>query len=344
MLINLETSHHLEDIVNDLSGHLLPAVSITNLFLNIVCIIIFSNKKLFKEKTYKYFIMNSLIDSVFLFLTAFKYLLVHVIDTYFYFSLASICLTNSKIIKTFLTFDKLTRMTGKNRIKASFKTVIAFLILIGFIYNIPLIINYDSFEYLWFKFSYFELMIMNIHFFRNFLLGIYVIGADSLLMYLLIKFSLLLNQAIKDNKSKLENLVQTNLYVAIEMNEQESSKSSNKNVKTIEEYELARQQLSNLILINNLVYSVGWSFSLCMHWLQYGINIFYGTLDIQVGYNYLAYLDLINTFANLIFMWTLGMNFFVYFFYNQNFRFFCLGKRKLVVHHYCFLKPDILKL
>ena len=343
MIVTLETSQKIDDLVHQFSGHLLPAVSGTNLLLNIICVAIFSNKRLFKETAFKYFLFNSIIDSLLLFFITFKAMLTSFIDLYVYFALTSVLFTHSKLIKILFSSDKLSRMTGKLRFKYSIVALIAFIVSIGIALNVPMMLNYDMFEYLWFKISYCELIVLDINTLKGFLLGIYMILVDTFLLYKLIKINICLKISMTENKKNLIIFIKNNTaQISIQMDQNENV-NTKKNRKTIEDYENERQKLCSLILINNLIYSFGWSITLIAHWFQFFVNINNGSLDVRIGYNYYAYLDLTNSLVDIILAWTMGSNFFVYFFNNNSFRFVALGKRKLLMSN-CFFKPEIFKI
>ena len=150
---------------------------------------------------------------------------------------------------------------------------------------------------------------------------------------------------MENNLKKLSKLNQTNCNdVTIEMKIEEKNTIKHKKVQNIHDYEMGRQHVCQLIYINNMIYAFGWLATLLVHWLQFGMNLVYGSLDVSVGYNYYAYLDVCNAVVNLVLAWSLGASFFVYFFGNQTFRLVALGRRKQFMSNCCFLKPDILKL
>ncbi len=344
MLINLKTSEDLDNYVNEIASHLQPAVSLTNFALNIFCSVIFAKKRLFKETVFKYFMFNSLIDSFYLFMVSMKPFLNTLIQTYVYFFLVSVLITQSKLFKLFVSFDKLSRMTGQYRLKYSTRCLIGMLLSVGFVLNIPLVISYELFEYLWFKFTYFELMLLNNNNWWASWLAFCLIIEDSTFFYLLLKLSFKLKKAMLKNMEKVKELNKTcKEHVVIKIDEEEKNVKEKK-IQNIQEYEMNRQQVCKLILFNNMVYAVGWIVNLVIHWLQFLLNMIYGSLDVSLGYNYYAYLDFCNALANLVFAWSLGINFFVYFFGNQTFHLVALGRRKQLMSSCCFLKPEIFKL
>ena len=344
MLIDLKTSEDLDDYVNEIASHLQPAVSLTNFALNIFCSVIFARKRLFKETVFKYLMFNSLIDAFYLFMVSVKPLLNTLVQTYVYFFLVSVLITQSKLFKVFLTFDKLSRMTDRSRLKYSTRCLIGMLLALGFVLNIPFVISYELFEYLWFKFTYFELMLLNANNWWASWLAFGLIFEDMMLFYLLVKSSFKLKKAMLNNMEKLNELNKTcKEHIVIKIDEEEKN-FKEKKIQNIKDYEMNRQQVCNLILINNLVYALGWIVNLVIHCLQFLLNFAYGSLDVSVGYNYYANLDVCNALANLVLAWSLGINFFVYFFGNQTLRLVALGRRKQLMTSCCFLKPDILKL
>lgn len=346
MIIDLKISEKYEDIVTELTSHLLPAISITNITLNLINVLIFSKRRLFREKTFQYFQLNSFIDFVYLLVVVSKPLMLNLLDIHVYFNITNIIFIYSKLIKIQLSFDKLTKMTTgtKFRFKLSnLKLTISFL-SIGFILNIPILFNYDSFEYLWFKFNYFELMIVNSNNSDSsvfiIIISFYLILLDTLFLYLLIRISINLRKSMIQNMKSVNRLTtDSNKSFIIQM-----AHHKNSSRKNIQEYEIERQKICSLILINNVFYSIGWSISILSHWFQFCINLIYGSLNVYYGYNYYAYLDLINIIACLILTWIMGFNFFVYFFNIHNFRLVAMGKRKQFISNYCFYKPDILKM
>ena len=379
--ISPETSMIFEDIVCFLTDKMSPAISISNLFLNIICIIVLSNK-IFKGSLYKFFLYNSIFDSILLLLVTIKpivkiHLLEKPFELYIYIYVSSVSLTCSNLCKIAISIDRYSKMTGKWRpfLKKSDTLIIVLMICFSLGFNGPMLFGYNILEYLWFKQTYYELVMNRIghESFKGNIMILNAIILDTGIYLTILIINVKLTKAIKKNienlelLNKIENRSETVIKISDEKDQKydydeddvtndedrlsfrgksldENDKTFTEKKKDFNQIEAARQKLCSLVLINNTIFFIGHGLFSLSALLQHLMNFYYGPLDVKIGYNYFAYLDLLNSMANLVLFWSMGMNFFAYLFYNQRFKIIFRSIRKC-----CFNitkttnKPDVLK-
>ena len=163
--ISIDTANYLDGVIDILATYVTPIVACFSLIFTILCILILI-KPLFKGSLYKYLLFNSIFDTILLSLVALKPVLeqiltenIHELFGFIYFT--SALLTCSNLTKFFYSFDRLSKMTGKNKwfYKRSHNLVIAYYTIFGCIICIPVLISHDILEFKWFKMTYYELVL-----------------------------------------------------------------------------------------------------------------------------------------------------------------------------------------
>lgn len=280
-------------------------------------------------------------------------------ELYFYCFVTSFSKTTASLIKIIISLDRYTRMTSKFKYfsKWSPRSILWLCSVLSFIITSPLLFYHDYLEFEWYKLTMFELSLTKVgnkSYFGSLIL-INSISINLIIYSTLLRFNTLLKKAINDNSKKLYQALEIEKkmckdFVINMSNEKVSSKDhetnseinlgkklsiidskdlncieSNNSSKSPLEIEKARQKLTNMIIFMNYVYLIGHSLNILLSICEQIKNLFgFKNFDVKSG-DITDETDVtawILAVSNLILYCSLGVQFFIFFYFSLNFRYF----------------------
>ncbi|RNA18571.1 hypothetical protein BpHYR1_005878 [Brachionus plicatilis] len=280
-------------------------------------------------------------------------------ELYFYCFITSFSETTANLIKIVISLDRYSRMTSTFRhiSRRSPCVLLWSCVIISFLITSPLLFYHDYLEFEWYKLTFFELSLTksgNSNSMGSLILinSIAVcLGIYSLLLF----FNTLLKKAINENSKKLFQALEIEKKkikdIVINMSDEnqdlhENDQSteinfgkkivndSKKDISLIEsnslakspmEIEKSRQKLTDMIIFLNCIYVIGHSLNMLMCISEQLKNLFgFKNFNVKSG-SITDESDMtawILAISNLILYCSMGVQFFVYFYFSLNFRYF----------------------
>lgn len=280
-------------------------------------------------------------------------------ELYFYCFITSYSETISNFIKIVISQDRYSRMTSSFKCPSRWspRLILFSCAFSSFIITSPLLFYHDYLEFEWYKLTMYELSLTKVG--NNSYLGslILIISISvSLMVYLtILRFNNLLEKAKNCNSKKLHQAfeIENKKYKDFVINMISEKVSSNdcnansefnlgnrlftaglKNLNSIEsnsfskspmEIEKARQKLTDMIICMNYVYLIGHSLNLFLSISEQLKNLFgFKNFDAKLGKitDETDATGWILAVSNLILYCSLGVKFFILFYFSLNFRYF----------------------
>ncbi|CAF1136874.1 unnamed protein product, partial [Brachionus calyciflorus] len=339
----------IESTADIITNNGLPVVACLSLCLTMLCAGILS-KPIFKGSFYKYLLYISIFDSLTLFTILFRPLLKQTLtedihELYFYCFITSFSLTSSYIIKLIISLDRYSRMSLKLTylMRRPSNTILRLCLILSVIISSPVFLFHDYLEFEWYKLTYFELSLSktgNTSPLGSFIL-LNIIVFNLGIYFLLIYFNVLLGKTIKENFKKLQQAIEIeqkrskDFIINIEgddLNEEETrvklrdvcSFESNSIKKSPIEIEKCRKKLCDMIIFSNYVYLIGHTLNMILSISEQFKNLF-GFKNFQLKTGKISdEMDItapVLALSNIVLYSSMGINFFVFFFFSVNFRF-----------------------
>lgn len=339
-------------------AYLSPLISFFSLFVNILNIFVFSDSTM-KSPIYQYLLANSIFDCIHIVVSQirqfFKYrsfynmLSYDFLELYFYTYLSSISFLCSNIIKIAFSLERYFRMKGICKTflkKSSFKWILLFIIIFSILNN-SIILFSDNFftDYSSRKYVYFLTLSMKGYNSKTgFFLNILAIFLDIGVFLLIIFINVLLLIEVRKKNKLIKNLIeQTSAYFIAEnetsdINENDYLDNESTSIcpsYTENSVQLEQNQeirVKNLIIANSIkntsktviativLYVLGHLlFSILLIWIQSYYYVKLGPMLNALFENFYIF-KLLISLANMLLYLSFGLNFFVYYFYNKQFK------------------------
>lgn len=340
----------------------LPVICCLSLCLTMLCIGIFSKPvfkgTFYKYLLYNTVFDSITLVSVMIRPLLRRTLTEDIHELYYYCFITSYSETTAKLVKLIINLDRYSRMTSAFRFfsKQSQSLILCFCLILSFFITSPLLFYHDYLEFEWYKLTMYELSLTKIG--NTSPIGSLILINSivfSISIYLmLLYFNNLLKKAINENFKKLYKALEiekkkTQDFVINMKNEKYGSnkteiypelehgkniindeikvfdKIESNSIKSPMEIEKSRQKLADMIIYLNYSYAIGHSLNIILSISEQIKNLFgFKNFNVKSG-SITDETDItggIVAISNLILYCSMGVQFFIFFFYSLNFRFF----------------------